>query len=675
MSSRSPSSQPVPEPEDKKRYPPFGDNRKSLREYFQWRALPWWFCFFIGLHFLVRLQYVYNESPCAVLGTPSPVTASDVKKAFRTVSMCTHPDRIRAKGATAAEEERGKIIFKRATNARDYMVKMMGRHKNVTCPGTQGEHELMFLQLLGQFGQSLVQLGIADYWYFVTDWVWYFVTFQAGFMTTVLNFLWVLFLFRMLKTFFMYIRDLGIVRFFLGLVTNLLIGPIPTVIHFLILPVLRLVVFVKSLSARRSVEDEPKVKVEDDKENEHDTPDSAGSNGAPQLTHAMKAAAARTKELPAGVRQRKKKETEVERTKKTEQLRNAEVEQVQDEGEIVVGAIMPENMWKCIQMTLEPNEAYKARKNAADAVQFDLLLIFTKPIIPLCTLIALGQVFNGLISSLIIGHALRNWVPKMSHEAHHLMCVFFGSVHTLLGVNGRGDLEDFANKDDAGILMLEWRWSFKDALSVMHMIYVGAMVTATSSLGNEPSFAASFAAGIALRIALGQDSIKGTSVFKYIGEQVEARLQSVKVQFVASDEVVAYSGGGIGDCAGGPFRMLFGDHAALAARCLKAWLILLPLVATMQWMYRTYRIVRHGKADKKKRNTIRIVQRSTLAIFGLLQLYLIATVELNASNGGLYNFWVAMLFGCVGESLLSTFDVRGPPAVRQLLFLFIFLFI
>jgi len=637
-------------------------------------------CFFIGMYLLAKLQYVYNESPCAVLGTPSPVTSSDVKKAFRSISMCTHPDRVRAKGASDAEENRGKIIFKRATNARDYMVKMMGRHKNSTCPGTQGELELVAFQFLGQIGQSLVQLGIADYWYFLTDWIWYFVTFQAGFMTTVLNFLWVAFLFRMLKGFFMYIWRLGIIRFLLGLVTNMLIGPIPTFIHFLILPVLRLVVFINSLKERPSAEEDPKDKVEkekvdDDKENEPEKPD---SNGGPQLTSAMKAAAARTQELPRGMRQRKKKETEEERAKRSEQLVDGEVKAAPEETAVVVGAPMPESMWKCVQMTLDPNEAYKARKNAADAVQFDLLLILTKPIIPLCTLIAIGQVFNGLISSLIIGHVLRSRVPKMSHEAHHLLCVFFGSVHTLLGVNGQ-QVEDFANKEpgDAGILMLEWRWSFKDALCVMHMIYVGAMVTATSSLGNEPSFAASFAAGIALRIALGQDSIAGSSVFKFIGQTAEAQLQRIKVQLVASDEVVAYSGGGIGDCAGGPFRMMFGDtaYATLAARVVKAWLILVPLVATMQWMYKAYRIARRGKADKKGRNAIRVVQRLTLAIFGILQIYMIATVSLNASNGGLYNFWVAMLFGCVGESLLSTFDVRTSPAVRQIIFLFIFLLI
>lgn len=82
-------------------------------------------------------------------------------------------------------------------------------------------------------------------------------------------------------------------------------------------------------------------------------------------------------------------------------------------------------------------------------MQFDILLILTKPVwsprllgtspllkvIPLCMLVALGQVWNGLFSSLFIGHALRKWVPQMSYEAHHLLCALFGTLHTLLGVS------------------------------------------------------------------------------------------------------------------------------------------------------------------------------------------------------------------------------------------------
>merc|ERR1719188_2219363 len=166
-------------------------------------------------------------------------------------------------------------------------------------------------------------------------------------------------------------------------------------------------------------------------------------------------------------------------------------------------------------------EPVKARQAAATAVQFDLLLILTKPVIPLFMLIALGQVWNGLFSSLFIGHALRRWVPQMSYEAHHLLCSFFGMMHTLLGVTS-SQVEDYANREGKKILHLAWTWSFKDVLSVLHMCQLGATVTAMSALGNEPSFSASFAAGIAMRIALAQDSVRGLGLAKVATSYIEA---------------------------------------------------------------------------------------------------------------------------------------------------------
>merc|ERR1712139_556661 len=133
----------------------------------------------------------------------------------------------------------------------------------------------------------------------------------------------------------------------------------------------------------------------------------------------------------------------------------------------------------------------------------------------------MGQVWNGLFTSLVIGHALRKWVPQMSYEAHHLLCSIFGALHTLLGVTA-SQVEDYANREGTKVLHLAWSWSFKDVLSVMHMALLGSTVTAMASLGNEPSYAASFAAGIALRIALAQDSIKGLSPYQMAGKKIEA---------------------------------------------------------------------------------------------------------------------------------------------------------
>jgi hypothetical protein len=646
--------------------------QKRIRDYFKWRALPWWICFLAGIFMLTKFQIVYNDSPCAVLGTQSPVTMSEIKRAFRQLSMCTHPDRLRGRlkrTPTAAEERRGEIIFNRASAAKDELSNVLrGKKKEVAC--YQGELELALLALFQQAGKSMIDLGMKDYWDMGVDVVWQIVTLESGIINTVLSLLWMMFLLKLVKQFFVYMWRLGILRMFLAVATTVIIGPIPTVVHFLFLPFLRMYVFSRELlKGLRSGRDD----ANDQKQNAEGSESPAA---APKvvLTPAMEAAAERNRELPTrGVKQRKKKETEEEKEKKREELRAGTVKVSQEEvGEEPkeAGGPMPEGIWKCVEWSYP--HPLKARQNAANTVQFDLLLILTKPIIPLCMLIALGQVWNGLFSSLFIGHVLRRWVPQMSYEAHHLLCVFFGAAHTLLGVSA-SQVEEYANREGAKVLHLAWAWSFKDVLAVLHMCLLGATVTAMSSLGNEPSYAASFAAGLALRIALAQDSVRGLSAFTYVANQAEAYLKDVGVSLVSSEEVVAYSGDGIGDCGGGPFRMLFGESMAFwASRILKAWLLLIPLLSAAQWLLRT---VHAGRMLGKRHKTTRFVQRVILFIIGLLQCIMLANHELNAANGVLGNFWIAMLFGCAGESLLSTYDVRATGPVRQIVFLLLFLLI
>merc|ERR1719329_914348 len=118
--------------------------------------------------------------------------------------------------------------------------------------------------------------------------------------------------------------------------------------------------------------------------------------------------------------------------------------------------------------------------------------------------------------------------------------------------------------------------------------------------------------------------------------------------------------------------MLLGDGSAAvwAARIAKVWLMLLPALSAAQWFQRT---VHAGRMLGKRRKLTRFLQRLFLAVFTIAQCILLAQLELNASNGALANFWVAMLFGCAGESLLSTYEVRTP--VKQLVFLVLFLLI
>eukprot|EP00425_Heterocapsa_triquetra_P019199 CAMPEP_0195151928 /NCGR_PEP_ID=MMETSP0448-20130528/181475_1 /TAXON_ID=66468 /ORGANISM="Heterocapsa triquestra, Strain CCMP 448" /LENGTH=134 /DNA_ID=CAMNT_0040190663 /DNA_START=46 /DNA_END=447 /DNA_ORIENTATION=+ len=131
---------------------------------------------------------------------------SDVKRAFRTLSMCTHPDRLRGRlkrEATAAEERRGEIIFNRASAAKDELTQVLKGKKKVKC--YEGELEMALLQFFAQAGRAVSSLGIQDYWALAMDLGWNIVTFEAGFFNTCLSVLWLAFVFRLVKQFLMYL--------------------------------------------------------------------------------------------------------------------------------------------------------------------------------------------------------------------------------------------------------------------------------------------------------------------------------------------------------------------------------------------------------------------------------------------------------------------------------------
>jgi len=637
--------------------------QKSLREYFSWRPVPWWVCFFLGIFLLTKFQVVYNDSPCAVLGLQGPVTSSRLNKAFRELSKCTHPDRLRGRlerPPSKEESRRGEIIFNRASAAKDELFKTQKNKQAMQC--YQGEMEMAVLLLFQQVGRLLSSLGLEDYMGFFWELVWNLITFEAGFLNTVLCLLWLSFVYKILRQFGGYLWRMGILRFALGFVTTVVIGPFPTIVNFLALPMIRIYVFVQSLLF--------------DTRSEIEEGTVAGGTPAPEQepteqvnppsTAAVKVA---TDKEPRNLRQRKKKETDEAKEARNKALLNGEVQAAANaEDATQKPQPVPEGLWQVV--CWGNKEPVKARQAAASAMQFDILLILTKPVIPLIMLIASGQVWNGLFSSLFIGHALRKWVPQMSYEAHHLLCALFGTLHTYLGVSA-SKLEDYASREGSKILHLAWTWSFKDVLSVMHMCQLGAAVTAMSALGNEPSYAASFASGIALRIAVGQDAFRGLGFVHSLADYFQGTLKDLGISLDAADEVVAYSGSGIGDCGGGPFRMMFGDetYAGIAATVLKAWLLLLPALSTAQWFQRTCQA---GRMLGKRWKLTRFIQRLILFLLGVLQICLFASSELNASNGALINYWLAMLFGCAGESLLSTYDIRGP--VRQIVFLLLFLF-
>lgn len=75
-------------------------------------VLPWWVVLLASVYLLLHLGLLF-EGPCGILGVSSPLRRSQVDKAFRTISTCTHPDKL-----TPADKRRGELLFKRASDAR-----------------------------------------------------------------------------------------------------------------------------------------------------------------------------------------------------------------------------------------------------------------------------------------------------------------------------------------------------------------------------------------------------------------------------------------------------------------------------------------------------------------------------------------------------------------------------
>lgn len=652
----------------------------AIRDFFRFRPMPWWLVFILGGFLFMKLQIVYNDSPCAVLGTPSPVTSSDVKRSFRAVSMCTHPDRLRGRlkrQPTPAENRRGEIIFKRASAAKDAIQKVLKRRDSGTAACYEGELEMAVYQFFQQISRQVLSLGVMDY----VDGVWSLLkslaSFQAGILETLMTVIYIMFIYKLGRALLAYMWRLGLIRLILAIVTTVIIGPLPTVFYFICLPFLRCAAFV--LEIRNYFKGKPtdEQAVDKDKAEKVEDASQAGEEKKDETKAAVTRSTAKLEvatDGPSRLRQRKKPATEAEKEKRNRDLQTGKAEVVKTEEPVWVPPVDEEkkgyngSFWRIVTHT--HGEKMRARQEAANAVQFDMLLILTKPIIPFFMLICMGQVWNGVLPSLFVGHVLRRWVPNMGNESHHILCAFFGFVHTILGITGR-EVEAYANKEGQKMLHLAWSWSLTDVMAIMHMCLLGSGVATITALGNEPQFAASFASGIALRIALGQDSVRSSEFMKIAGSWMDAQLKKINVVVDEADAVVAYSGNGIGDCGGGAFRMIFGDGqgALWASRTFKLWLMILPALALAQWCHRSYIA---SRMLGKKNKTWRFMQRLVMLCLGAVQVYLFANLELNASNGELINFWVAMLIGCAGESLLCLYDSRGT--LRQVLFLLLFLF-
>merc|ERR1740139_512957 len=60
------------------------------------------------------------EADSEEAAAPAPAPRGQISKRYREISMCTHPDKLL--GHTADEVERGKLLFQRASEARDGLI-------------------------------------------------------------------------------------------------------------------------------------------------------------------------------------------------------------------------------------------------------------------------------------------------------------------------------------------------------------------------------------------------------------------------------------------------------------------------------------------------------------------------------------------------------------------------
>jgi len=105
-----------------------------------------------------------------------------------------------------------------------------------------------------------------------------------------------------------------------------------------------------------------------------------------------------------------------------------------------------------------------------------------------------GTHLPGFWGALVSGQLLRR-VRVLPPELLHLLLVGAGALHTLLGASEQGD-----SAAATGQLQLQWQPSARDALSVAVVALLGA-TAASAQKGSAPPFCASFAAGLAIRMA------------------------------------------------------------------------------------------------------------------------------------------------------------------------------
>jgi hypothetical protein len=185
-------------------------------------------------------------------------------------------------------------------------------------------------------------------------------------------------------------------------------------------------------------------------------------------------------------------------------------------------------------------------------------------------------------------------LSSLPHQVHTLVCM------------GKSQLMEL-DRAPEGLLQLEWKWGVRDVFAIANILLIGASFSTAAATFNEPTFCASFAAGLALRIVLYEFSLPA------FGDQLRNLMRSQNLDFVGLEQVAARAVGRIGSCGGGPVRSALrgwgvGWLPRIAATAAKGVLIVLPALATAQWGLRAAKsarrlwreVVRQGGARRIK---------------------------------------------------------------------------
>ena len=229
--------------------------------------LPWWVVLFLSGYALLKLG-MGLEHPCGVLGISGSVSRGAISKSYRALSMCTHPDKLRARSED--DMKRGELLFKRASRAREELLASM-RAPGPAAPaeahpseagGAGGEGEASAeaaaqatcsTELDAALYRGVVavvsylrELGLRHIGLAVGEFLWGVVSFEHGptytcslllLLLTLLSFAWAL---------VSYLVATGPVTTLLSAAAAAAIGPLPTLALLPALPFLRAVDFAQT---------------------------------------------------------------------------------------------------------------------------------------------------------------------------------------------------------------------------------------------------------------------------------------------------------------------------------------------------------------------------------------------------------------------------------------------